>query len=119
MPILDEYEKEINYYPPELQTSTAVLFAIVRCVSSDGTPMIVMNTEACDRQNLNCHHYIMGAKMMQLPLVGSDATFSSLLQLANELVVVEDHALVVEFCDRISIKIAEIKDQSSISNGNQ
>ena len=117
MQIVDEYEREISFYPPELQTSTAVLFAIVRCVSNGGTPSKKIDAEACEKRHNCCHHYISGTKLNQLSLVGSDATFSSLLQLANESVVAEDHALVVEFCDIISMRLTKVKNQSNCSNG--
>lgn len=117
MQTIDEYEREISFYPPELQTSTAVLFAIVRCVSNGGTPSIEIDAETCEKQNNCCHHFINGTTLNQLSLVGSDATFSSLLQLANESVVAEDHALVVEFCDIISMRLTKVKNQSNCSNG--
>jgi hypothetical protein len=113
---IDEYEREISFFPPELQTSTAVLFAIVRCVSNGGSPNIAIDAEACSRQN-DCNHYISGTKLNQLPLVGSDVTFSSLLQLAHESVVTEDPDLVVEFCDIVSIRLTKVKNEGNCSNG--
>lgn len=114
---MDEYEREIGFFPPELQTSTAVLFAIVRCVSNSDTPNIAIDAEMRGRQNDYCHHYINGTKLSQLPLVGSDATFSSLLQLSNESVLTDDHAPIVEFCDIINMRLSKVKNQSDCSNG--
>jgi hypothetical protein len=99
------YESEINRYPQELQTPTAVLYAIVRSVS------IQAKSNPCSSDvKLQCHHYIEGTKLKELQVTGPDATFLSLLEQVNNSVAQKDDSLVVEYCDRMGMRMAKSVD---------
>lgn len=117
------YETEINSFPPELQTSGAVLYAIVRCVSHISDNGAFSDDEKSDAHSLHSlhsnssHHFTDGTKLKKLQVNGPDATFLSLIQQAGESVTTKKYSSIVEYCDHMGMRMAKSVDLVNGSEG--
>jgi hypothetical protein len=103
------YQNEIDIFPPELQTAAGVLYAVVRSVVlqsaiSDNSHDDVQVVEAQDS-----HHFIEGGKLSKLQTLGSDATFSSLIQQVNQGIACKDNAAILEVSDVMGMQMAKAR----------
>ena len=113
--ILDvQYQIQINYYPPELQTSGAVLFAIVNSVSCSSSS----DDESIEPQVTDCHHFVDGQQLDKLQIQGPHATFLSLIQQSRHTISANCDSYVVEYSDCLSMRIAKASDFINESTGN-
>jgi hypothetical protein len=104
--IRQRYQNEIDVFPPELQTATGVLYAVVRSVVlhsavSDNDVQVV---EAHDS-----HHFIEGGKLSKLQTLGPDTTFSSLIQQVNEEIACTDNTATLEVSDVMGMRMAKAR----------
>lgn len=112
--LVAQYQVDISDYPPELQTSGAVLFAIINAISSNSNnDGVSVQTPIAD-----CHHFVDGQKMGKLQIVGPDATFLSLTQRSREHISDSGDAFVVEYSDSLSMRTAKATDFIAESTGN-
>ena len=113
--ILDaQYQIHINLYPPELQTSGAVLFAVVNSVSFSSNS----DDESIEPQVTDCHHFVDGQQTDKLQIHGPHATFLSLIQQSRHDIPANCDSFVVEYSDCLSMRTAKASDFINESTGN-
>ena len=122
--VLSSYEDEINSLPVELQNVTGVLFASVQAIASTlgkkqehvrerRTSGQTQKESLDDSSTVDCHHFIATGtgKLSKLTVLGPEATFTSLVELAKEPTTFKHDTAVLDMCDYFGMRTLRAKDE--------